>query len=642
MVIGMGYVRCRRSKSGKARYTGVYCDVRGKERSAGTFARQDEASRAWKSAEARVIDGRYLDVDAGRRRFASYATETWLLQFAGESSTIQLYGLMLEKYLLPEFGDTRMVEVTPGRVRAYFAMLRESGVGAATIDKCHTVLCSLFNTAVNDRVVGCHPVAGVPGNDAPEPPLRVVTPAEFARILGHLRDERSRLFVELALESGCRWGELAELRVGDLDPRACTLTIARTVVELDPHYTPDGEGGFEVKNYPKNRTWRKVALTPDLVERLQAYLGPRRERTALMFPATGRRTRAQAETQAPTEQESTFRVGARTFTHGTAYAYTVGACRCEQCRTAMADYRAGRRTSGHDRPPAARIPAHIQQARHMRGDWFRNRVWHPAVKAAGLDWEPRVHDLRHASASWALAGGATVQQVRDHLGHVSLRAIERYLHNLPGAETAALSALTRIRDSTAPALPTMPPTTPRAPVPVPAATPAHPIDPAPMDRTPAAEPPATGVARPGAASSQEAVSVRNQTTPARCQDPGNNEYSDHRHPTVTRTTTPHLLTQPCAPAPAATPITLPSLQPRHSAPATTWSYTAHSNPLQPTDTLNTTPDTNIGEPGHVLTRPDHPKTHPTDKRRTNNQEADLLNHWRPALTCNNNSGRYWD
>lgn len=301
----MGYVRCRRTKSGKARYTAVYCDVRGKERSAGTFARQDEASRAWKSAEARVIDGRYLDVDAGRRRFASYATETWLPQFAGESSTIQLYGLMLEKYLLPEFGDTRMVEVTPGRVRAYFAMLREGGVGAATIDKCHTVLCSLFNTAVNDRVVGCHPVAGVPGNDIPEPPLRVVTPAEFARILGHLRDERSRLFVELALESGCRWGELAELRVGDLDSRACTLTIARTVVELDPRYTPNGEGGFEVKNYPKNRTWRKVALTPDLVERLQAYLGQRRERTALVFPATGRRTRAQAETRPAVEQEHT-------------------------------------------------------------------------------------------------------------------------------------------------------------------------------------------------------------------------------------------------------------------------------------------------------------------------------------------------
>jgi hypothetical protein len=81
----------------------------------------------------------------------------------------------------------------------------------------------------------------------------------------------------------------------------------------------------------------------------------------------------------------------------------------------------------------------------MRRDWFRHRVFQPAVEAAGLDWRPRVHDLRHASASWALAGGATVQQVREHLGHISLRAVERYLHNLPGAEAGAAGAIARVK-----------------------------------------------------------------------------------------------------------------------------------------------------------------------------------------------------
>jgi len=73
------------------------------------------------------------------------------------------------------------------------------------------------------------------------------------------------------------------------------------------------------------------------------------------------------------------------------------------------------------------------------------RVFHPAVEQAGLDWLPRIHDLRHASASWALAGGATVEQVRVHLGQVSLRAVERYLHNLPGTERTACQALARVR-----------------------------------------------------------------------------------------------------------------------------------------------------------------------------------------------------
>jgi hypothetical protein len=38
-----------------------------------------------------------------------------------------------------------------------------------------------------------------------------------------------------------------------------------------------------------------------------------------------------------------------------------------------------------------------------------------------------------------------VQQVREHLGHVSLRAVERYLHNLPGAEAGAAGAIARVR-----------------------------------------------------------------------------------------------------------------------------------------------------------------------------------------------------
>src|SRR6202035_1301491 len=98
-----------------------------------------------------------------------------------------------------------------------------------------------------------------------------------------------------------------------------------------------------------------------------------------------------------------------------------------------------------DRPPKEHVADEVRQMRHMRRDWFRNRVFQPAAEAAGLDWRPRVHDLRHASASWALAGGATVQQVREHLGHISLRAVERYLHNLPGAETGAAGAIARVK-----------------------------------------------------------------------------------------------------------------------------------------------------------------------------------------------------
>lgn len=425
----------------------MYCDVQGRERSGGTFGRRVLAERAWKSAEAAVADGRYLDVDQGRQYFAAYAKDTWLAQFAGEATTIQGYWHILEKYLIPEFGRTRMIEITPGRVRAFFALLRDSGVGVVTIEKCKTVLASLFNTAVADRVVGHHPCKGVAIPTIVEEPLRILTPAEYARLHAALRDDLARLMVDVLLESGCRWGEFAELRVGDLDAVAGTLTVRRAVVELRPRYTRDGECGFRVKKYPKNQHWRKVAIGDELGERLERHCAGR-PADALMFPAVGRITGLDTENElgvAPDPAESEFRVAGRRFTHGTLYAYTVGACRCESCRAAMSVYRSGRRGRGIDRPPAPAVAAGVRAARHMRRDWFRTRVFHPAVEQAGLDWLPRIHDLRHASASWALAGGANVEQVRTHLGQVSLRAVERYLHNLPGTERAACHALARVR-----------------------------------------------------------------------------------------------------------------------------------------------------------------------------------------------------
>jgi site-specific recombinase XerD len=73
-------------------------------------------------------------------------------------------------------------------------------------------------------------------------------------------------------------------------------------------------------------------------------------------------------------------------------------------------------------------------------------VWLPALRAAGLEIPVRVHDLRHAHASWLLAGGADLQVVKQRLGHGSLRTTERYLHTFPEADEAALEALSKIRN----------------------------------------------------------------------------------------------------------------------------------------------------------------------------------------------------
>ena len=76
---------------------------------------------------------------------------------------------------------------------------------------------------------------------------------------------------------------------------------------------------------------------------------------------------------------------------------------------------------------------------------FRTRIWLPAIKAFGVDFDVRVHDLRHAHASWLLAGGSDLKSVMDRMGHAQITTTQKYLHTLPDADAKNLDSLTKTR-----------------------------------------------------------------------------------------------------------------------------------------------------------------------------------------------------
>ena len=75
---------------------------------------------------------------------------------------------------------------------------------------------------------------------------------------------------------------------------------------------------------------------------------------------------------------------------------------------------------------------------------FRTRVWLPAVTASGIGYPVRMHDLRHAHASWLLAGGSDLKSVMERMGHAQIQTTQKYLHTLPGADQKNLEALNRM------------------------------------------------------------------------------------------------------------------------------------------------------------------------------------------------------
>lgn len=68
------------------------------------------------------------------------------------------------------------------------------------------------------------------------------------------------------------------------------------------------------------------------------------------------------------------------------------------------------------------------------------------MKASGVDFPVRVHDLRHAHASWLLADGADLKSVMERVGHSQIQTTQKYLHTLPDTDQRNLDALTRIQN----------------------------------------------------------------------------------------------------------------------------------------------------------------------------------------------------
>jgi len=282
------------------------------------------------------------------------------------------------------------------------------------------ILSAIFTAALDD-VTFLHPCKGVKTPTVPRKPLKIISPEQFDAIYEALPDDGSRLLVETDIESGLRWGELAEFRVKDLHLGTRILTVSRTVVQVDPKFHPSGQR-FLVKQYPKDKEYRRLKLSQQLTGKLAAHItraGLRDDDLLFtMQPPDSPADRLRAVPDPATLGFTEPNAAGRQYRHATMSGYNAGKCRCSYCKDAAAIYRASRRARGKDEP---RRPRTVDTDGHISRDWFRQNVWSPALKRAGITFHVRAHDLRHAHASWLLAGGADLQMVKDRLGHARPR-----------------------------------------------------------------------------------------------------------------------------------------------------------------------------------------------------------------------------
>ena len=439
----MGFTRLRTGRDGVVRYQALYDDVKGHRRSAGTFATQGAADKAWQRAEIRMAEGRMGDPSRGRQRFRRYALEEWLPNHEMEARTRENYSYYLDRHIVPWFGSMRMIEVMPADVREWITHLKKENVSPHVIRYCMTILSAIFTTALND-VIHLHPVRGVKPPPVPKKRRLIVTPEQFDGLYQELPSDTMRLLVETDIESGLRWGELSELRPRDLNLGTGVLTVSRVVVELPPRFHPEGRR-FLVKDYPKDQEHRQLKLSPQVVRKIAGHIEQHSIATDdLLFPMPELPPRPlRVLTDPGTLGLTKPNAAGRRYQHGTLSGYSAGKCRCDHCRGAYATYRAQRRAAGTDQPRGRRT---VETDGHIPRWWFRTHIWLPAVEAAGLPVPVKVHGLRHAHASWLLAGGADLEVVKERLGHSSIVTTQKYLGTLDEIDDSAVDALSRIRN----------------------------------------------------------------------------------------------------------------------------------------------------------------------------------------------------
>ncbi|MGV8965964.1 MAG: tyrosine-type recombinase/integrase [Cellulomonas sp.] len=258
-------------------YQARYC-VPGSNRSAYvnaplTFPTKASAA-AWLARQQTLIaDG--MVTAAAPTRFRDYA-EAWIATRRLKESTRTLYQRQLNKALIPYWGEVTLSEITPAKVRAWHAQLLTS----KPTERAHVyaLFRTIMNTAWREDLITSNPcrVEGAAATHRAKV-IRPATLPELAILVAKL-DERWRLMVLLGAWCALRFGEVTELRRGDISLADGVVRVERGVTWLT---------GVPVVDTPKSEAGsRDVAVPPHLLPMLAEHLakfvgvGPR----ALLFP----------------------------------------------------------------------------------------------------------------------------------------------------------------------------------------------------------------------------------------------------------------------------------------------------------------------------------------------------------------------
>jgi integrase len=266
------------SKRWRVRYTGPDGAI---HKAPHTFGARIDAE-AWAISVRREIDrGRWSGGGPTQVTFGAYAAR-WLAnrQVAGrpiKDRTRAHYSAILDAHLLPAFGHRNITAIVPKTVRDWYEVTL---VDQPTLrSHAYSLLRTIFASAINDELIDASPCRIVGAGRAKRVHKnRPASVAELAVLTAEM-PERLQLMVTLASWCALRFGEIIELRRGNIDLSDEVIRIRRAAVRVG--------GAYQITSPKSDAGVRDMAIPPHIIPLIEAHLAKYVDagRDSLIFPA---------------------------------------------------------------------------------------------------------------------------------------------------------------------------------------------------------------------------------------------------------------------------------------------------------------------------------------------------------------------
>jgi integrase len=374
----------KRVRNGKVRWYVRYRTPEGQQRTK-TFDRQVDAKNYATETDSSILVGDFVDPRLAKMTVGEWADKWFGNKNGLAETTLSRYEDILRKHIRPRWGKVALSRIRHEDVQQW---LNNLPLSPASVRKVHRVLSMMLDYAVKARRLSNNPAKGVELPRVKGKPKRFLTHEQVDTLAKEVGNDW-RLVVLFLAYTGLRWGELAALRVRNLD-----LLRRRAIIEQS--YSP--VKGRMTLSDTKGHERREVPIPKFLIPDLYAQLDGKRTDDLVFTGPKGAILRSQ------TLRQVVF-------------------------------------------PRASVVLGLATEKLDAEGNRITDKNGEPAMTG---NLTP--HELRHTAASLAIASGADVKVVQQMLGHKSATmTLDLYGHLFPdrldvvadamdAARTAALAS----------------------------------------------------------------------------------------------------------------------------------------------------------------------------------------------------------